>query len=57
MPSEVETRTGQCPTHGTVEATRRLPEVTFPWIVNSVRRALAKRKPFACPTCGAAVSQ
>lgn len=51
MATEVQTRTGRCPTHGTVEATRELPTVTFPWIVNSLRRSLAGRRPFLCPTC------
>lgn len=55
MPSEVETQSGRCPTHGVVEGTRDLPRVTFPWIVNYVRRSLAQRRPFECPTCGKAL--
>jgi hypothetical protein len=53
MASEAQTRTGTCPTHGTVEATRQVPRSGFPWIVNVVRRAIATRKPYRCPTCGA----
>jgi hypothetical protein len=53
MPSEIQTRRGTCPSHGTVEATRTIPGSGFPWIVNAVRRSLAKRQPFRCPTCGA----
>jgi hypothetical protein len=55
MPTETQTRRGRCPTHGTVEATRDVPAVAFPWLLNSVRRALAVRKPFLCPECGAPV--
>jgi hypothetical protein len=55
MATETQTAIGDCPTHGTVEATRELPGITFPFIVNSVRRSLAKRRPYRCPTCGAAV--
>ncbi len=56
MPMETQTRTGRCATHGTVEATRQVPRATFPWIVNSVRRMIAARRPFSCPTCGQAVA-
>jgi hypothetical protein len=52
MSTETETRRGRCPTHGAVMATRDLPRVTFPWLVNWVRRALAARQPFRCPECG-----
>jgi hypothetical protein len=55
MATETQTRTGDCPTHGEVEATRELPRVTFPPIINAFRRAMAKRRPYRCPTCGAAV--
>ena len=55
MATETQTRTGDCPTHGTVEGTRELPRTTFPYIVNSVRRALAKRRPFRCPECDSVV--
>ena len=55
MATETQTATGHCPTHGEVEATRQIPRVTFPPIITAVRRALAKRRPYRCPTCGAAV--
>jgi hypothetical protein len=51
MPNETETRTGVCATHGSVEGTRIVPRVTFPWLVNSIRRKMAERRPFRCPTC------
>src|SRR5438132_4632114 len=41
----------------TVEATREIPRVTFPPIITAVRRALAKRRPYRCPNCGAEVDR
>ena len=55
MAKETQTALGECPTHGEVEGTRDLPRVTFPPIITAVRRALAKRKPYRCPQCGATV--
>ena len=56
MATEIETQTGRCATHGTVEATREVPRMGFPFIVYGVMRAMAKRRPFTCPECGAAVT-
>lgn len=56
MATEVETQTGRCATHGTVEATREIPKMGFPFIVYAVRRARAKRRPFLCPDCGEPVT-
>jgi hypothetical protein len=56
MSDEVQTRTGSCDSHGTVEGTRDIPRIQFPWLVNAVRRAFAKRQPFRCPECGAPLS-
>jgi hypothetical protein len=56
MANETQTATGDCPTHGTVEATREIPRVTFPPIITSILRARAKRsRPYRCPECGATV--
>ena len=55
MATEVQTRTGRCPTHGSVEATRQIPKIQFPYIVYALRRSFAKRRPFVCPTCAATV--
>jgi hypothetical protein len=52
--TEIETQTGRCATHGTVQATREIPRIGFPFIVFAVWRAVAKRRPFRCPDCGAA---
>jgi hypothetical protein len=43
------------PAHGTVEATREVPETGFPFVVFAVWRAVAQRRAFLCPECGAAV--
>jgi hypothetical protein len=55
MPTEVQNHAGQCATHGTVQATRDVPEMRFPFIVYAIWRAIAQRRPFVCPECGAAV--
>jgi hypothetical protein len=55
MAIEVETRTGRCATHGTVEGTRDMPKSGFPWAYNAIRRMMARRKPYVCPECGAPV--
>jgi hypothetical protein len=51
----IETRRAHCPVHGDVEAQRVLPAVQFPFVYYAVKRALAARKPYQCPECGAAV--
>jgi hypothetical protein len=55
MAVEVQTRQGRCATHGTVEASREVPRLQFPFIWYGVRRSLAKRRPFLCPQCHAPV--
>jgi predicted RNA-binding Zn-ribbon protein involved in translation (DUF1610 family) len=52
MPTEVQTQTGRCTTHGTVQATREIPKMGFPFIVYALMRSRAKRKPYLCPECG-----
>jgi hypothetical protein len=55
MPSvRTETHVGECPDHGRVTATRTMPAPGFPYLVYLVRRALASRRPYRCPQCGAA---
>ena len=56
MPKEIQTKAGNCPDHGTVEATRELPGTGFPYIVSAVRRSLAKKQPYRCPQCGTPVT-
>jgi len=55
MATEVQTQTGRCTLHGTVEATREVPRMGFPFIVYAIWRAIASRRPFRCPDCGAPV--
>lgn len=52
MATAKQIRTGRCPTHGTVQATREVPETHFPYIIYGIRRLIATRRPFRCPTCG-----
>jgi hypothetical protein len=55
MAKEVQTQAGRCSAHGTVEATREVPEPGFPFVVYAIWRAIVRRRPFRCPECGAAV--
>jgi hypothetical protein len=56
MATETQTIVGECLTHGTVDATRELPRVTFPPLITAAQRAIAmRRRPYRCPHCGAAV--
>lgn len=55
MTTDVQTQPGRCPAHGTVQATREIPKMGFPYAVYAIRRAIAQRRPFLCPECGAAV--
>ena len=55
MATEIQTQHGRCAAHGQVEATREIPQMGFPFVVYAVRRAIAQRRPFLCPECGAAV--
>ena len=55
MATEIQTQAGRCSTHGTVEATREIPQMGFPYVVYAIRRAVAQRRSYLCPECGAAV--
>jgi hypothetical protein len=55
MAIETQTAIGDCPNHGEVEGTRDIPRMAFPPLITAVRRALARRRPYRCPTCGAPV--
>jgi hypothetical protein len=57
MATETQTQTGQCAIHGTVQATREIPKMGFPFIIYAFLRSWAKRKPFLCPECGEAVQE
>jgi len=49
-------RTGQCSTHGQVEATKEIPKVSFPFLIWAVVRLRSTMQPYSCPECGAHVS-
>jgi len=55
MAPELQTQSGTCPAHGTVDATREIPQLQFPYLVYAVLRAVAKRRPFRCPQRGTQV--
>jgi hypothetical protein len=55
MAKEIQTQAGRCSTHGTVQATREIPQMGFPYVVYAIWRSVAQRRPFLCPECGAAV--
>jgi hypothetical protein len=57
MATETETTTARCATHGLVQATRQIPEMGFPFVVYAARRYLARRRPFHCPACRAAIDR
>jgi hypothetical protein len=57
MAREIQNRTGRCETHGMVEATREIPRMGFPFVIYAIWRAVAQRRPFLCPECGAAVQR
>jgi transposase len=52
MATEVQTQAGRCSARGTVEATREVPQIGFPFVVYTIWRAIAQRRPFRCPECG-----
>jgi hypothetical protein len=56
MGNQVETRTGTCPSHGTVQATRTMPKPGFPFVVYAVRRLLDGNRAYRCPDCGTPVT-
>jgi hypothetical protein len=53
MADKTETLTATCPTHGIVQAERRMPRPYFPFVVYAVQRSLAAKRPYRCPDCGA----
>jgi hypothetical protein len=54
---DLQTRDGRCPEHGTVQATRPMPRMRFPFIILGALRLWAGTRPFHCPTCGATVER
>ncbi|HKD93120.1 MAG TPA: hypothetical protein VKB43_00220 [Gaiellaceae bacterium] len=56
MATTTETQTGTCATHGSVQAERQLPKLTFPFLITAPMRYFARRKPYRCPDCGSPVT-
>jgi len=56
MATDIETRTGRCAAHGVVAATRQMPQVRYPILIDLVVRAVARHRRYQCPVCGAAVT-
>jgi hypothetical protein len=55
MATDTQTRTGRCAAHGVVAATRQLPQVRYPIVIDLAVRAVARHRRYQCPICGAAV--
>lgn len=53
----VQAQLSRCATHGTVEGTRKMPKLRFPFIVTGAMRLIAMTRPFRCPRCGAATTK
>ncbi len=53
MSDQTQTRPGTCPSHGIVEAERRMPRPAWPFALYAIRRLLAARRPYRCPDCNA----
>jgi hypothetical protein len=49
-------RTAHCPSHGAVEATKQVPQPSFPFVLYGFRRLFTVARPYRCPMCGAKVS-
>ena len=45
MAKEIQTQARRCSTHATVEATREVPEMGFPFVVYAIWRAVAPASP------------
>ena len=53
---ETQTHHGSCPSHGAVNAEKRVPKLTFPFVITGLARAVAGMRGYRCPECGAKVS-
>jgi hypothetical protein len=50
---DIRTHPRTCPTHGHVQAQKKIPKIKFPFFVYGVRRLIALLGPYRCPECGA----
>jgi len=51
--NEIRARPGTCPTHGRVTAEKKVPKLTFPFLITVPARAAAAVRAYRCPECGA----
>jgi|HubBroStandDraft_1064217.scaffolds.fasta_scaffold10336_3 hypothetical protein len=54
--SKPSVRDGNCPTHGSVHATKMVPKPHFPYIAFGIRKLAGLFQPYRCPACGAQTS-
>jgi hypothetical protein len=54
--TEIQTRHGNCPEHGRVQAVKEVPRIKFPFLITGPARGMAALRPYRCPACGAKVS-
>jgi hypothetical protein len=52
-----KTKSGTCPTHGMVQATRAVPAFAAPGLFWLFQYLAATRRPYLCPQCGQAVAR
>ena len=51
-----KTKSGRCPTHGMVQATKEVPAFAAPGLFWLFRHLAAAKEPYRCPQCGQAVT-
>lgn len=51
-----KTKSGTCPTHGSVQATKSVPVFTMPGLFYVFKAAANAFQPYRCPQCGSRVS-
>jgi hypothetical protein len=53
--TQTKTKAGQCPTHGSVQATKEVPAFKPPGLFWAVQRVGSAFQGYRCPQCGAKV--
>ena len=56
QPTKQITKTGNCPTHGTVEAVKEVPAFKAPGLFYLLSSLANPFRPYKCPQCGQRVS-
>ncbi len=55
--SRTKTMPGRCPVHGEVQATKKVPNVAFPFIVYLFRMVGSAFQRYRCPQCSEKVTK